>query len=394
MPFGHPTNARGAARNAGKSSLAGVDSLRLDQHALDKVHALLSAAEKAPPDVRREWGRRALRIRIAEATFLHPGGTSVRCVVSPRSLSAGGIGMLHGGFVHIGTPVVIHLTTLERQPAECEGKVVRCRHIVKHVHEVGVRFKDRIDPRLFLSLGEGDDAFTLERVAPEKLQGRAIVVEPDRAGQRIIAHFLRPTHLEAEYVEKPESALELCQQGYDVVMVADIPGGATAVETLRALRAARVTTATILLCSAETPDVADAVANSGAAALLCKPFDERSLHRALGELLLLGEGQPLGVGAITSALASDTNATELIECFVRDLDKCADDAMTAFRAGDAEGCKRIALHLKGAGSSHGFKVVTDVASAALDALHAAQSVEAAGAEIRRLVDVCRRCTTG
>lgn len=373
---------------------AGINSLRLDPGALEALHAILEAAERAAPDVRREWGRWAMRTRYAEATFTHPGGTRARCVVSPRSISAGGIGVLHGGFVYLGSPCVVHLRSLDGRDVDCPGQVVRCSHISRHVHALGVKFEERIDPRRFVRLGDGDEAFTLERVVPEKLQGKALVLEPDRAGQRLIAHFLRATSLETEFADNPEAIAEMAQQGFDIVLIADKPGGPPAWKALTALRAARFATPVVLLPCEEGPELSEALLAGGAAACLCKPFDERTLHRALGEFLLLRAGPTLGVGAIASTLTADAGAADLIECFVRDLDQAADDASAALRAGDTDTCVRIALHLKGNGAAHGFRAVTDAAGAALDAMRAQKSLDAAGGEIRRLIDVCRRCTSG
>ncbi len=390
-----PDTAGAPATHAfGGAMPAGINSLRLDPGALEALHAILEAAERAAPDVRREWGRWAMRTRYAEATFTHPGGTRARCVVSPRSISAGGIGVLHGGFVYLGSPCVVHLRSLDGRAVDCPGRVVRCSHLSRHVHALGVKFDERLDPRHFVRLGEGDEAFTLERVVPASLQGKALVLEPDRAGQRLIAHFLRATSLEPEYADNPDAIAEMAQQGFDIVLIADKPGGAPAWKTLNSLRAARFATPVVLLPGEEGPELSEALLSGGAAACLCKPFDERTLHRALGEFLLLRGGPTLGVGAIASSLSADAGAAELIECFLRDLDQAADDASNALRSGDAETCRRIALHLKGNGAAHGFRVVTDAAGAALDAMRAQKSLDAAGGEIRRLIDVCRRCTAG
>ncbi len=151
----------------------------------------------------------------------------------------------------------------------------------------------------------------------------------------------------------------------------------------------------VILISAAYPGALPPAADETSCAVVVgKPFDARTLHRALGEFLLLRGGLALGAGTVVSALAGDETAKDLIESFVRDLAKAADDAAEAMKAGDATACRKICLSLKGNGAPHGFKVVTDAASVALTALGGAENLDNAGSEVRRLIEVCRRCTAG
>ena len=47
--------------------------------------------------------------------------------------------MSHGQFVHAQTDCTIHLKTLDGKLVGARGRVVRCRHVVGRVHEIGVR---------------------------------------------------------------------------------------------------------------------------------------------------------------------------------------------------------------------------------------------------------------
>ncbi|HUJ76687.1 MAG TPA: PilZ domain-containing protein, partial [bacterium] len=72
----------------------------------------------------------------------HPGGSSANYVVAPRNLSRGGLGFLHGSFVYTGTPCIVILKTRGGKAVRVEGKIVNCRYVRGHVHEVGIRFHE------------------------------------------------------------------------------------------------------------------------------------------------------------------------------------------------------------------------------------------------------------
>jgi len=65
----------------------------------------------------------------------------VRCV----DISDGGIGFVHGSFLHPGTACLITLVTEARRGLRTTGKVVNCEHLSAHVHRVGVKFDEPID---------------------------------------------------------------------------------------------------------------------------------------------------------------------------------------------------------------------------------------------------------
>jgi hypothetical protein len=60
----------------------------------------------------------------------------VKCI----DLSVGGLGFLHGAYVHVGTPCIITLIVGKKQGFRADAKVARCEHHKGHVHVVGVKF--------------------------------------------------------------------------------------------------------------------------------------------------------------------------------------------------------------------------------------------------------------
>lgn len=72
-------------------------------------------------------------------------GSTMQIIVRCRNISIGGLGFLHGSYVHPGTRVVLTLISANKQGYRINGSIVRCRHLTKNIHEVGVAFDETID---------------------------------------------------------------------------------------------------------------------------------------------------------------------------------------------------------------------------------------------------------
>lgn len=395
-------HSRDAVHAAGKAGQRGtespaeqtVDLLRLPAPLLARLHEMLDKADAAsgvPPN--RRWRRWVVRNRTVEATFRHPGGNSVRCLVALRSLSAGGVSLLHGGFVYEGARVQVHIPRLEGATDTLEGTAVRCRHIGKHVHEIGVRFDCRIEPRDYLSLGDGSESFVLEKVDPATLAGRVLVVEESRLDQKLVAMLLKDTSIEAEYADSAKNAIDIAKKGVDLIMISHLVGGSSGAELARSLRESNVMAPVILMTPDDTPAALLEAREAGVAAILAKPIDSQTLRRALAEFLVLRGGLSVGVGAIYSSLQDKEDMQDLVKSFIDELESIADKIKECVKNEDKIQAMRLCARLKGAGSSYGFEVVSRAAAEATRAAGAAPSLADASAEIGRLIDICRRCTT-
>jgi len=370
-----------------------VDSLRLPSAALAKLHELLDAAEKSGgPSTKRRWRRWVIKNRHAEATIHHPGGTSVRCVVAPRTISAGGMSLLHGGFVYTGAKIVVHLERLTHEIEHIHGKVVRCRHLGKHVHDLGVQFDKQIEPRDYISLGDTEESFLLERVDPSTVQGRVLVIEDSRADQRLISHLLKETEVHLEFLEDAELALETAGQGFDLILLDYHLKSESGAEVLERLREGQIMTPVVMITADETSETARRSRDAGASAMVYKPLTLDTLLRALGEFLVLRGGLAVGAGAILSHKKQDDTMRDLLHSFVRDLDRMADEITSALRRNDTDSVRRLCSEIKGSGASYGFPVLTEAATLTMRALEGTATLSDAAGEVRRLLEVCRRCT--
>ena len=124
-----------------------LDALRISAEDYD---ALLALIDQEPPPGHLLRRRRHQRIYFAAEAALfcqvldeRDSAPSFR--VRSVDISRGGMGFLHGGYLHVGTACVLTLITRARHGYRMTGRVVRCEHVRGHVHHIGVAFDEMID---------------------------------------------------------------------------------------------------------------------------------------------------------------------------------------------------------------------------------------------------------
>jgi hypothetical protein len=117
--------------------------LRLDDGELREV---LQWVESAGGEGKGRHYRRSERVPLTIRRALlqvertdRPGVAAF--IVAPIDLSDTGIGFLHGSFLYPGTRCAVSLKAEDGTLLTAAGKIVRCRMITGHVHDVGVRFE-------------------------------------------------------------------------------------------------------------------------------------------------------------------------------------------------------------------------------------------------------------
>lgn len=84
-----------------------------------------------------------------EMRVTHPGESSEVFRVRPRNLSGTGLGLLHGGFLHPGSACEVMMISQDGDLVGVSGVVVRCRHVEGRVHDIGIRFEEKLDLSMF-----------------------------------------------------------------------------------------------------------------------------------------------------------------------------------------------------------------------------------------------------
>ena len=71
----------------------------------------------------------------------------------PRSYT-GGMGFVHGGFFHVGSPCRVMLVSLNRQVLAMTGMVKRCHHLKGKIHDIGIEFDAPVEVASFITTPE------------------------------------------------------------------------------------------------------------------------------------------------------------------------------------------------------------------------------------------------
>lgn len=363
-----------------------IDSVRLSP---GECEALLDALDRAnaskPPSSRRQTRRWRYRDRMIVA--VRQGGSVQSFFTAPRNISNSGIGFLHGGYIHVGSPVAVSTRDLHGQLRTLKGRVVRCVHVQGRLHEVGAKFTEPINPKDFVPPGD-EPCFNVERVDVANLYGRVLVVDDVRADQRLLAFHFRGSQLDLTYAADAASTVAILDNSFDLVFLDTTLPDKSGLETLVELRMRGYAGPVIAVLPSDDRDMRARLLRAGANEVVSKPLDPDLLRQAAAEFLIAG-----GCDAETTLLYSSINdprMRELIEMYVVDCKRAAEEIADYVEAGDFAGVRRAVEQLVGSAAAHGFSAIDRLAAEALRTLELSHSIDEAGAPVQAVINACRR----
>ncbi len=364
---------------------AQMNTLRLGQH---ELHKLLEKFDKDQANTNspdREFVRWAFRVGAVDLTIQHSNGGSVTIPVATRNISRGGISILHASFVHLKSPCEITLNVAGGKKQVIAGKVVRCNHLEGRVHEIGIAFDEQISTKDLLGLDPLNEAYSLEKIDPDRLHGTLLVVTPTELDRDLILLFLEETNLVLDTADSIELAITRAKKGCDIVLADYHLGNETGPDLITALREAKCDAPVIMMTSDKSETALDAIRDAEAAGMLSKPVDKQRVFQALGEFLHAdSDGGPL-----YSTLDSDSPAFALVGKFLSDVPRMTLNLEKAMREDDKQACLEICRTLAGTASPLGFPDISELAITA-DKVLSVDSIKTAAPEIRAIIIACRR----
>ena len=343
------------------------------------------SASSAP--CQRDFIRWPFRLTRVPFQVRYANGDASTFDVACRNLSSGGVAVLHGAFMHVGTRCALVLPHSENGPTVIEGRVVRCEHRQGMVHEIGVKFDESIHALDYVKPEEFTDCFSLERVEIELLRGTVVHVESSMMDQRVVKHFLRASQVRVRPASTCEQAKRLIGEGCELVLCDLHMPNQDGAALLEEMRAAGVQTPWVIMTSDTSEATRERLEASSASAFLAKPFTQDLLLRAIAEFLVKGRGRSV----YHCTLAPDDPAMPLVGAYVKELRTCATRLTKAMR-GDRETVHRVCLTLKGNAATFGFEEVGRLAGAALTALERSERLDECSTAVETLVRSCRRAS--
>lgn len=111
---------------------------------LDSLEFHSGSYDPASRDTRREHER--IPCRKSAVLFELVGMPETMAFAAPvRNISCGGLCFLHRSMLHVDTPLRMCLLLDNGASFRTAGTVVRARHVMGLIHEVGVKFNKPID---------------------------------------------------------------------------------------------------------------------------------------------------------------------------------------------------------------------------------------------------------
>jgi len=130
------------------SNQEAIETLRLSEKQWDEVVAVIKSGQVSHV-------KSASRRRYARSTSLglipvvieieQPGGTVNTIISRGYDISSGGLGMVHGRFLHPGSKVVCWLRHASKAVVPVTGTIRWCKHVTGMAHMSGVQFDRTIN---------------------------------------------------------------------------------------------------------------------------------------------------------------------------------------------------------------------------------------------------------
>ena len=358
-----------------------------------ELRALLDELDRS--DGERAGAKRAhARVQFRRA-FIPITLTSVdnqrnELVMACRNISSSGMSLLHSSFVYPKTRGRIRLRHRLRGEVELVGTVVRCAHVRGHIHEVGLHFDEPIDVQAFADIDHLAQQYSLERVKPEDLVGRIIVLSDNTVLLRIIQHYLRETTLAVAHADSIDKAISTID-GRSKLILADHDMTGEDVLTLMSKASAKGTDLPVLIMSADMrPATRERFREAGALGFLKKPLEETALLRGLAEFILPGVRHSSAEGRVRSSLPGDSPLRPLVETFLEDLRRVGKLLQKALEGDDMEAFIRACNKIQGTAPSLGFESIADLATEALNTVNSTMSLTESREAAGKLIGQCER----
>ncbi len=300
----------------------------------------------------------------------HPGGTIATYLVRVRDLSSGGIGFLHGSFVYSGTRCAVSLLANDRRTFRVDGTVVRCSHVRKHIHQIGLHFDAPIRLREFVAgslLPVGEDMQT-SRELPQ-LSGSVMYVEDSVSDQELLAFHLLNVGVKVKAVSNVLAAVELASQTkFDAVLANIWLPAMSGLDLADFLRQSGYTGPIIALTADDREEVSTDAMSHGCTAVLVKPYAIDALITLLQPYLHHG-AEADSCQTLLSSMWSDERMQPLIRTFLGRLkDEIAEmDRLVQSGKGGA-GLRKLCLDVKGSAGGYGFQKISEAAQEILELL--------------------------
>lgn len=387
MASNSPSNRKAASSGCtlGRPNCLGLTPTELTD-VLDRLDA-----SGANASTRRQTRRLPYRHWPVPVVLFQPQGTRSAIAVVSRNLSRGGMSFLHGAYVHTELPVLVLLKNQSGVDVQITGRVTRCRHVERHLHEVGVRFNDPVNVHDFLPVDLVGAQFSLEVTDPGMLRGKLLLVADYDIDRQLIMHMLEPTQMSPTPVASVMEAVTAAgKSAFDIVLSDFDLGTGTGLDLCGALRKSGCTAPVIIMSSDVSGSTRRLAREANCEAFLNKPFTRDLLFSALAEFLLLGPASQSEAGGSRTTLPPDSPLMPLVQKFAAEVNEIVPMLEQLLRDDKPEDFVRAATRLAGTASALGFAPLSRIAESAIRSVNSSSSLKESAEAVNTFVAACKR----
>lgn len=342
---------------------------------LDRIDANEKPLGSKRAHTRRPYRRPALKLHIDQ-----PGGRST-VIVAGRNLSPGGMCVLHRSYLHTGTECTIDLPLLTGGSKAVPGKVVRCIHREGVIHDVGIKFNQKVNLNDHDRLEQFSKWLpTLERVDPEQLRGSLLVVDGSAADARLVRHLLSDSPLNVVIVGTRQAAVQRAPEGFDVILTDYCLADGDAGQLITDLVTRNVATPVIIATAETDPAMRTKIGRLPGSAFIAKPFEGPFLLRVLAEFV----GPARTQTTPTTAALGGASFAEVLDDLLAEALKI----QTTIASGDYEAVRRLCVTMRATAQALNLAPVFTAADMAVTILTATMSVDQSASALSKLVNAC------
>lgn len=325
-----------------------IITLRRDPN---EVRSILEQLDNNPEEIAKSSARRLdrhnYRVKQVRVDLTNKDGTITSFGLPTRNISRDGISLIATQFAYEGTPVVVHLVSLQNHHFPVAGQIVRSRYLqsTSGLYELGVRFIKPIDLAIF------------HRSPPTV---RLLVLDADAAQHRTIEQLLKGNLVGLKSLTEGGALVETISSSQFDLVLADVDNaGLNATADMSKLRNLGVWTPSIGLTAALDPQRESDSIQAGFSIVVAKPVSKS----VIASIITTFWRDPM-----FSSLASDDESQPLIEDFVTTIPDRLAELEAAIARNNLQAVARFLAAAASDAESTGFDFIAHASREFLKAL--------------------------
>jgi CheY-like chemotaxis protein len=282
------------------------------------------------------------------------------------------------------------LRTRDNRAVCVEGKVVRCQHVQRHVHEIGLQFDSPIRLGDFVASALRMGAEVEASKELPQLSGLVLYVEDSVSDQELMAFHLANVGIKVKAVSNVLAAVELAGQvKFDAVLANVWLPAMSGLELADFLRQNGYKGPIIALTADDRPEVQQDAHNHGCTTLLVKPYHFEELFAVLEPHLRHTQHKDVNE-TLMSEMWGDERMQPLIRSFLNRLKAEIIEMERQVAGGKAGlGLRKLCLDVKGSAGGYGFPRISESAQGVLELLMDEVGGKQLVAAFTELANLCR-----